>query len=102
MLSPGEEHYVLSQEGNNKYYVVKLIREKQKEGILGEHPMLIFNNTPVYIFNRTSFDGTLTTEKKFIKSIKIIKAEIGAQTWGNAAKDGVVEVSTRGKQEKLP
>ncbi len=100
-VSEVEKNYLLSDTGKDKYYLIKLIRQKQKEKVLGEMPMLIVNGEPTFYYYRkdNSIPGT---SKKFIKKIEILSAEKGVQTFGAAAKYGLILINTYGNQQKLP
>ncbi|WP_445454693.1 hypothetical protein [Flavobacterium sp. 25HG05S-40] len=100
-VSDVEKNYLLSDTGKDKYYLIELIRQKQKEKVLGEMPMLIVNGEPTFYHYRkeNSIPGT---SKKFIKKLEIVAAEKAVKTFGAAAKYGLIRISTYGKQEKLP
>lgn len=96
-----EKNYILNDKGKDKYYLIELIKNKQKEKTLGEMPMLIVNGDPKFhYFGKSNKPANIS--KKDIKSIKIVEAEKCVNTFGAACKYGLITINTYGKQEILP
>jgi hypothetical protein len=96
-----EKHYLLSDSGSEKYYLIKLIRKLQSEKILGETPMLIVDGDPKFYFYKENAKLP-NVEKNKIKSVKITKADKCVQLFGAACKYGLITIITYGEQEDLP
>lgn len=99
-LSKIEERYLLNDSSNEKYYLVNLIREKQKAGILGESPILFIDND--FVTDAFKKLREITISKSDIHSVEILDSEKSVKLYGARGKFGFISVSTSGWKKPLP
>jgi len=99
-LSEIEERYLLKDSSNEKYYLVNLIRENQKAGILGESPLLFIDNEFITDAFKKMLD--IKIRKIDIHNIEILDCEKSVKQYGARGKYGFIRVSTSGWKKPLP
>ena len=99
-LTEIEKRYVLKESSKDRYYLIKLIREKRKGGLLGESPALFIDND----FVADSFKKTedVKIKKSDIHSIEILDSEKSVKIYGARGKHGFIRVWTSGWKKPLP
>ncbi|MFD1603559.1 hypothetical protein ACFSJW_11420 [Flavobacterium artemisiae] len=97
-LTEIESRYILK--GKDKLYLVNLIRENQKNGILGSAPALQIENN--FITYSTKKLEEINISKDQIRSLKIMSSEKSIALLGKLGKDGYILISTTGKQKTFP
>lgn len=100
-LTETEKNYLLNDSGNDKLYLIELIKKQQLEGKLGEMPTMIVNEEPIFYYYRLD-NQPANIRKKDIKSIEIIDSEKCIQLYGAACKYGLITIKTIGPQQLLP
>ncbi|KZS40091.1 hypothetical protein AWE51_25485 [Aquimarina aggregata] len=92
-LTDIEKRYLITDNGNKKFYLIDFIKENQESGKLGEVPMLIVDGKP-YTYHYKELNEKIKTSKGDIKRIEIMESEKSIPLFGNAGKYGVVKVYT--------
>ncbi len=88
-----ERIYSLNDPNEDKLYLLNIIYENQKKGILGDRPMVIIDSSIKFHYCMPNFVG-LNINKSEIKKIKITEASNCTKLYGAAAEFGLVEIYT--------
>lgn len=99
-LSEIEQRYILNETSNQQYYLVNLICEKNKEGILGELPALFIDND--FVADAFKKMKDIKIKKVDIHSVEILEPEKSVQLYGARAKYGFIHIRTYGWKKPLP
>ncbi|GGD36529.1 hypothetical protein GCM10011343_27950 [Flavobacterium orientale] len=92
-LTDVEKHYLITDNGNKKFYLIDFIKENQERGKLGEIPMVVVDGKPV-TYHYKELNEKIGISKNDIKRIEIMESEKSIPLFGNAGKFGVVQVYT--------
>ena len=90
--------YVLLDNNEDKDFLKELIKEyKQTLGILNK-PIIVLDGIP-YRYSHELKEKPLPITKSDIKEINVLKNKVGRRIYGEFAKDGVILITTKTKEE---
>ena len=92
-LTDTEKRYLISGSGNEKHYLIEIIRENQKNEKLGKEPMIIFNGEILYYHYQENFEK-IQILKNEIEEIEIIEKEESILLFGSAGKFGLMRIKS--------
>src|SRR5690554_179243 len=92
-LTDIDNRYLISDNGNKKFYLIDFIKENRKSGKLGEIPMVILNGEPL-TYHSKEMNKKIEISKSDIIQIEIMESKKSIQLFGNAGKYGVVKLYT--------
>ncbi|MBS7787635.1 hypothetical protein KIH23_10030 [Flavobacterium sp. CYK-55] len=88
-----ERIYSLNDSTEDKFYLLNIIYENQKNGTLGGRPMVIIDSSVKFHYCMPNFDK-LNISKSEIKKLKITEASKCIKLYGAAAEFGLIEIYT--------
>ena len=94
-LTDIEKRYLITDNGNKKFFLIDFIKENQESGKLGEIPMVIVDGEPI-TYHYQEVNKKFKISKTDIKRIEIMESEKSIPLFGSAGKYGVVQVYTYG------
>ena len=92
-LSDIEKRYLITDNGNKKFYLIEFIKKNKESGKLGEIPMIIIDGEPI-TYHYKELNEKIGISKIDIKRIEIMKSEKSIPLFGSAGKYGVVQIYT--------
>ncbi len=92
-LTDVKKRYLITDSGNEKFYLIDFIKVNQESGKLGEIPMIIIDGKP-FTYHYKEVNEKIEISKKDIKRIEILESKKSIPLYGNDGKYGVVQVYT--------
>ncbi len=92
-LTDVEKRYLISDHGNDKFYLIDFVKENQESGKLGEIPMVIVDGKP-FTYHYKDPHEKIEISKNDIKRIEIMESEESIPLFGSGGQYGVVYVYT--------
>ena len=86
--------YVLLNDIENKNFLIDVIKDYQKQGLVGNKPIIVLDGIP-HRYNYELKDSTLSITKNEIETIEVLKKDAANQIYGQYAKDGVILITTK-------
>ena len=86
--------YFLSDSGKDKMFLIERINEMSEKGLISKKPIIVLDGVPLR-FNHELKKKRLSLSKKEIKSIQLIKKEVGIRLYGDFAKGGVLVITKK-------
>ena len=92
-LTDIEKRYLITDNGNKKFYLIDFIKENQESGKLGEIPTVIIDGVPI-TYHYKELNEKIEISKNNIKRIEIMESEKSIPLFGSAGKYGVIQIYT--------
>ena len=99
-LTETERRYLLKDSSEDKYYLINLIRERQKNETIGESPALFINDE--FVADCFKKMKEIKIKKSDIHRIEILEKEKSVKLFGARGKNGFIKIWTHGPKEILP
>lgn len=86
--------YLLTDNGKDSKFLIEKIKEAQRTGDISKKPIIVVDGIP-HRFDKELKQNRLQLAKKDIKQVDVLKKEMGLKIYGEAAKDGVLLITTK-------
>jgi len=93
--------YLLTDSGRDKRFLINKIRESSRLGETQKKPIIVLDGKP-YRYDFELKNQRLQIARNDIKSIDILKDDVGTRIYGDFAKDGVLIVTTKKGSDNKP
>lgn len=91
--------YLLSDKGKDKRFLIDAIKEASKTGEMSQKPMIVIDGIP-YRYDKELKNKRLQLTKNDIKQIDKVKKDVGIKIYGDAAKEGLLLITTKSNFNK--
>src|ERR1035437_9884833 len=93
VASCSKNRYLLTDRGNDRYFLQQRIDESAKGGMISKTPMLVIDGHP-FRFDEELKKQKLTLSRNNIAQIDILKTQTAVNIYGEQGKKGVVLITT--------
>ena len=91
--------YLLSDEENNRRYLIEYINKLSAQGDISKKPMIVIDGKP-FRFDKELKNDRLPISQNDIGEIILLDREIGITMYGDYAKNGVLLIATKSYLDK--